>query len=70
MVSHAREFLNAVCTDILHLHSRCVAVLVADCTAVGKFSGCGQIEVKMPLEAMILFLLGENMEWFVAAQFL
>jgi ATPase subunit of ABC transporter with duplicated ATPase domains len=21
VVSHAREFLNAVCTDILHLHS-------------------------------------------------
>ncbi len=21
IVSHAREFLNAVCTDILHLHS-------------------------------------------------
>jgi ATP-binding cassette subfamily F protein 3 len=24
VVSHAREFLNAVCTDILHLHSRLV----------------------------------------------
>lgn len=24
VVSHAREFLNAVCTDILHLHSRIV----------------------------------------------
>ena len=22
LVSHAREFLNAVCTDIIHLHSR------------------------------------------------
>jgi ATPase subunit of ABC transporter with duplicated ATPase domains len=22
VVSHAREFLNAVCTDMLHLHSR------------------------------------------------
>lgn len=22
VVSHAREFLNAVCTDVLHLHSR------------------------------------------------
>lgn len=22
IVSHAREFLNTVCTDILHLHSR------------------------------------------------
>ena len=22
MVSHAREFLNSVCTDIIHLHSR------------------------------------------------
>ena len=22
LVSHAREFLNSVCTDIIHLHSR------------------------------------------------
>lgn len=25
LVSHAREFLNAVCTDIIHLHSRSLA---------------------------------------------
>jgi ATPase subunit of ABC transporter with duplicated ATPase domains len=25
VVSHAREFLNAVCTDVLHLHSRWAA---------------------------------------------
>ncbi|WIA32674.1 hypothetical protein OEZ86_003475 [Tetradesmus obliquus] len=25
VVSHAREFLNAVCTDVLHLHSRSIA---------------------------------------------
>jgi hypothetical protein len=24
VVSHAREFLNSVCTDILHLHSRTI----------------------------------------------
>jgi ATPase subunit of ABC transporter with duplicated ATPase domains len=24
VVSHAREFLNAVCTDVLHLHSRTI----------------------------------------------
>ena len=23
VVSHAREFLNNVCTDILHLHNKC-----------------------------------------------
>ena len=25
LVSHAREFLNAVCTDIIHLHTRSLA---------------------------------------------
>lgn len=31
VVSHAREFLNTVCTDILHLHSRSITTYRVGC---------------------------------------
>jgi ATPase subunit of ABC transporter with duplicated ATPase domains len=35
VVSHAREFLNTVCTDVLHLHSRAITTY-----RVSEWQGC------------------------------